>query len=116
MQNDRTSIDSLLNEVETATRDIRGEHTRAVKEPVVQQSQSQGYWMAVLAHNLLLYILVFGVVLLVSMPWIQDMVLCWIPRAVTPNGCLSTSGAFFKAVLGTILFIVLQNLLFSGRP
>lgn len=115
MQADRTSIDSLLQDVEAAAAAAApgGQHTRPVKEASGQEQQS--YWMAVLAHNLLLYILVFGVILVISLPWVQDLVLCWIPRAVTPSGVLSSTGAFFKALLGTGAFILLQNILFSGR-
>jgi hypothetical protein len=112
---DRTSVESLLQDVEAATVDIRNQqHTRQVKEPMVSQQAGQSYWMSVLAHNLLLYILIFGVILAISLPWLQDLVLCWIPKAVTPSGVLSTTGAFFKALLGTAMFIILQNLLFSG--
>lgn len=113
MQADRTSIDALLSQVDAAAQ-LEQQHTRPVKEATVNAHREQSYWMAVLAHNLLLYILVFGVIMVVSLPWMQDMVLCWIPRAVTPSGVLSTTGAFFKALLGTGAFILLQNVLFSG--
>jgi hypothetical protein len=56
---------------------------------------------------------VFASIFAVSVPVFQDMVLSWIPKAVTPAGCLSTTGAFFKG-LGVGLFVGLHGL-FTGQ-
>lgn len=70
-------------------------------------------WMGVLARNILTYILVFGVNLVVALPHFQEWVMCWIPKAVTASGTLSMTGAFFKGLIATGAFVVLQQLLLS---
>jgi hypothetical protein len=63
---------------------------------------------AKMAKNLLLYFAMFVVVLAVSTPTFQTLVMSFVPAAVTANGTLSLTGAFFKALFATAALAVFQ--------
>jgi hypothetical protein len=111
---DSTPIDQILAEVQSKL----PADTTFMPPPVVTQTRATmqgnpGYMagMASLARNIFLYAMVFGCIMVVSLPFFQDMVLSYIPSAVTSAGVLSKSGAWFKAIAGTVLFIILQTVI-----
>lgn len=110
-----TPIDAILRDVNAQLPPVgpppglmTQEHAVAVA-PTMNDAKTTA-WVSRLARNLVTFTLVFASVFAVSVPMFQDFVLCWIPKAVTPSGTLSLTGAFFKALAGTGAFIILHGM------
>lgn len=110
---DSTPIESILEEVNAqlpAPPASPGIMTQEVKPTMQGSRDGTAHATRALAKNMLMYILCFAVMLLISLPMFHDWVMSFIPRAVTASGTLSLTGAFFKALIGTGLFVGVQFL------
>jgi hypothetical protein len=103
----------------TAVADLMGQVTRMRPDvtpqyPMVTQQKNTmggpGSGVAVRFARLVMKgFLVFLSTFLVSLPSFQDWVLSNIPKAVSPSGCLSTTGSFFKGIASAGIFMFLSN-------
>ena len=108
---DGTPIDRIIGDAA-----VQLGHT-PVEAPVETRMAHQsaqkpgGDWVRFVAKRLVDTFSIFGLVLLVSMPQFQDLVLSWLPKAVNSAGTLSVTGAFFKALIASVGFNVIGSLM-----
>ena len=103
-----TPIDQLLQEVNKPNLPI---NQMSQAPPVVMSGTSGGTpWVHNLAKQIMTLLMIFISTLLVSLPVFQDFVLSYIPKAINASGCLTVSGAFFKAIIAVAIFLGVQSL------
>lgn len=113
------SIDQLLGAAQQAA---RAEKEMAMPFPTETRQGNIGEypskggqygWISKLAQNVILLALIFGVSFLTSLPIFQDLVIARIPKTLSTSGCLTYTGAFAKAAIGTALIFVLKSIFLS---
>lgn len=106
------SIDQLLGAAQQAARAEMPYPTVTQQANIGEYPSKSGSlgWMSKLAQTILLMGIVFGFSFLVSLPVFQDLVIARIPKAISTSGCLTYTGAFAKAAIGTVLIFMAKSM------